>query len=417
MRNLTIPATFLFLFAFSVTAVAGDHTGQFETTLVANVEDKDRVILKQDDGARLQGVGPFPAGTHFAAGKLLDPRTEQFSLFAYLSEEDDIAEPVLYVDVNADRKITADERFKLTQPDEDNERLWEATVLLPISEGIFKLCPIYVQYLRNTVTDKMIESDRLLLQSTEVLARGKIDVKGKPVLVQYAYSIRRNEVTPQEGWMGVDTDENGTIDMDGLSPEAAKADDESVVFRAGSVYVSTKKADISKNQIVLREHSAKDYKRLELYLNKEFPEFTFTDFDGKKRRFSEFRGKYVLLDVWGFWCPPCQLELPYIREANRRFAARNFAVVGLNTDPDYTVESMKSSLKRNDMAWTQGQFESVVDFLSKGLRVNSFPTTFLISPEGKILSMSRSDRNEPDLRQQGLLKSLNKILPKAEAEN
>jgi thiol-disulfide isomerase/thioredoxin len=257
----------------------------------------------------------------------------------------------------------------------------------------------------------MTADDRLIRQSTEVLAGGIVDVNGKKVAVRYAL-VERKKVNAREGWLGVDTDGDGKVDMDNLSPEAAKADNEAVIFRVGNTYVSTKKADIERNQIVLREHDAKEYKRFELYIGKEFPEFTFSDFDGKKRKFSEFRGKYVLLDIWGFWCPPCRKELPYIREAHKRFGSKNLEVIGLNTDADYTIDSMKKALKDNGMIWTQAKFESVVEFLSTGLRINSFPTTFLISPEGKIISMGRAERKEPDLRGADLLDSLDEVLSK-----
>jgi len=212
--------------------------------------------------------------------------------------------------------------------------------------------------------------------------------------------------------MGVDIDEDGKIDMDGLSPEAAKANDESVVFRVGDVYISTKKADVGKNVITVRDHDAKDYKRSELYIDREFPDFGFTDFEGKKHRFSELRGSYVLLDVWGLWCGPCRTELPYLREAHKRFQSRNLKIVGLNTDPDFTVESMKKSLDKLGMTWTQGEYGSVAEFLRASLRINSFPTTFLIDPKGKIISMNREDRDEPGLRQRELLKSLDSVLPR-----
>ena len=169
-------------------------------------------------------------------------------------------------------------------------------------------------------------------------------------------------------------------------------------------------------ELVLRQHEAKEYKRLELNIGKEFPEFTFSDFDGKKHRFSEFRGKYVLLDIWGFWCPPCRKELPYIREAQKRFGSRNLEVIGLNTDADYTIDSMKKSLKDNGMIWTQAKFDSVMEFLSSGLRITSFPTTFLIGPDGKILSMGRGERKEPDLRGADLLDSLDEVLPKGDSK-
>ena len=364
---------------------AAEYIGQFDTALIANVEDDEKVIFKSDTGERLQDAGKFDEGTHFSTAKLLDPRTEQYSVTAFLVEEKG-HDPVIFIDLNDDHKLSADEKFTLKR-NVDDTYIWHITVNLPIKDGIFKTCPIFIRYLKSYTLDKMTRDDRLIAQSTQVLARGQVNVKGKNILVQYAYNLRENKVDPQSGWLGVDTDGNGEIDMANLSPESAKANNESVVFRVGDIYLSTKKVDVAKNQIVLRENDAKDYKRFELVLKKDFPDFSFTDFDGKKHKFSEFRGKYVLLDIWGFWCGPCRQELPYIREAFSRFRSRNLEVVGLNTDENYSIESMKKGLNDNQMTWTQGQYQSVVDFLRSGLRVNSFPTTFLISPDGKILSM------------------------------
>ncbi|MEO8041965.1 MAG: hypothetical protein ABI646_05055 [Acidobacteriota bacterium] len=56
-----------------------------------------------------------------------------------------------------------------------------------------------------------------------------------------------------------------------------------------------------------------------------------------------------------------------------------------------------------------GQFDTA---LAINPRFSSFPTTFLISPEGKILSMSRQERKEPDLRGADLLDSLDEVLSK-----
>ena len=146
-------------------------------------------------------------------------------------------------------------------------------------------------------------------------------------------------------------------------------------------------------------------------IGKEFPEFSFVDLTGKKRKFSEFRGKYVLLDFWGMWCPACRDEIPYIREAYKRFQGRGLELVGMNTDK-YTPESIKKTLDENGLTWTQARLESFVEFAGSQLRIQSFPTTFLIAPDGKILSMSRQERGEPDLRGKDLLTTLDELLPK-----
>ncbi len=395
---------------FASTLFAADYTGQFEPNLVANKEDFEQVILKFVTRDKIKGSFDTAETAHLAASRIMDPRTQNYSVITLLVEQRGEL-PVLYVDLDGDNSLSPEEKHTLKPSESDNPYLWETTAELKMKDGIFKTCPVYLQYFKSVKMEKMGPEDRLVTQSTEVMARGTVDVRGKKILVQYAYDASKNKVNPQVGLLGVDMDGDGNVDMGAMSAESTKANEETVVFRVGDIYLATKKADVGKNQITVAEREAKDYKRQEVFINKEFPDFSFTDFEGKKRKFSEFRGKFVLLDIWGFWCGPCRRELPYIREANRRFGARNLVIVGINTDEDYTVDSMKKGLNEAGMTWTNAQFTSVVQFLREGLRVNSFPTTFLISPEGKVLSISRVNRDEPSLRGSALLESLDKVLP------
>lgn len=407
--------TKLFIAAFfcaflSISNLGADLVGQLDPALVANKEDHERAILKLVTRDKIKGAFEVAETAHLTATRLIDPRTQKSSVIVLLVEQRGEV-PFVYVDLNGDDSLSPDEKLTLKPSVDDNPYLWETTAELKMKEGFFKTCPIYIRYFKSVKTEKMTPTDRLLTQSTEVMARGRVEIKGKPVIFQYAFDADKNKIDPQSGYLGVDSDGNGEVDFGKMSPESTKANEEAVVFRVGDAYVSTKKVDIGKNQIIVTEREAKHYKRVEVHINKEFPDFSFTDFEGKKRKFSEFRGKWVLLDVWGFWCGPCRVELPYIREAHRRFGARNFEVLGLNTDEDYTVESMRKGLKEAGMTWPNAQFSSVVTFLREGLRVNSFPTTFLIDPQGKVISISRSDRDELDLRGKDLLESLDKTLP------
>ncbi len=407
---LRLAAIFLLTIAFEVSSVRadGEYVGQFDTKLVAFTEVTERVVFKVASRDSLRGSKVPEEDVHLTSNRLINPVGA--SLVAVLVEEQD-AKPMIFVDLNADNSFGDDEKFTLRRQEADNPYLWITTINVPVKGGFFTVCPIYIRYFRSYQTDKMTIDDRLVEQSTGVLARGTVDVKGKKVAVQYAYSLEDKKITPNIGWLGVDADENGEIDMNNLSPEAARAADETIVFRVGQTYLSTKKADVGKNQIVLREHQAKDYKRMELAVGRDLPDFSFVDLDGKKRKFSEFRGKYVLLDFWGFWCPPCLKELPYLREAYKRFQSRNFEIVGMNTD-EYTPDSIKKNLEKNGMTWTQAQRDSFSDLRDYQFRIESFPTTLLIAPDGKILSLSRQEKGEPDLRGKDLLETLDEILPK-----
>jgi len=44
------------------------------------------------------------------------------------------------------------------------------------------------------------------------------------------------------------------------------------------------------------------------------PDFEISDFDGARRRLSDFRGKPVYINFWATWCSPCREELPQMQE-------------------------------------------------------------------------------------------------------
>ncbi len=407
---LTVIFTLSIVVSFAKPFADNEYLGRLDSTLVANTDDFEKVVFKYVTPERMKSGKMFGEDAHLATGKLFSPQAGNYSVSSILVENED-ENPAIYVDLNGDGDFAADEKFAFVQSKKDNPYLWNTTINLPIKNNFFSSYQLFLQYFKSVQTDKMTENDRLITQSTEVLARGTVDVKGKKIATQYAYSFEDKKINPRQGWQGVDADENGEIDMNSLSPEAGKANDETIIFRVGQTYVSTAKIDLAKNQIVMREHAAKDYKRIELGIGKELPDLNFVDFSGKKRKLSEFRGKYLLLDVWGLWCPPCRVEMPYLREAHKRFQTRNLEIVGFNTDPMPPGE-IKKALDANGMNWTQARLESIFDLVNKELRIESFPTTFLISPEGKILSMSRSIRDEPDLRGADLLETLDEILPK-----
>jgi peroxiredoxin len=392
-------------------ALAGDKefTGKFESKLVANDDELDQVIFKPlRNLASYKTAKPIADGAVVTAGQLYHAQTDKPVMLAFLVEPRGES-PYLLADVDMNSEMGESERFDLRHDDEDDPYVWKTIVEQPLREGPFQSFPLLVQYFKNVRWDAVNEGERMLLASKKVFARGSVVIAGKPALVQYEYDPRSKRLGVTTGKLGADSDGDGEIGLDPFSAETAEAQDESVIFRVGSAYVSTKRADVEKNMIVMKSHPASDYKRIELKVGGEVPDFQFTDFDGKKRRLSEFRGKYLLIDFWGMWCPPCREELRHLKVAYSRFQARGFEILGMNTDEPEVASQLKTVMPKNGMPWPQAKRDSIRDVI-RNLRIHSYPTTLLLGPDGKIISLNNTKRGEPSLRGKELLESLDKLL-------
>lgn len=121
--------------------------------------------------------------------------------------------------------------------------------------------------------------------------------------------------------------------------------------------------------------------------------FTLGDLDGQIHRLEEYRGKGVVINFWGTFCPPCVREMPLIQEYYERYKEQNLVVLGLNLDePEVTV---KSFVKENGITYPI----LMDDFTVRDqYGVVSYPTTFFIDPKGLIKYKFIGEMNEQQFR-------------------
>ena len=107
--------------------------------------------------------------------------------------------------------------------------------------------------------------------------------------------------------------------------------------------------------------------------------FTFTDSKGKTQSLQQYKGKWVLVNFWATWCPPCLEEIPDL-VALHEDKKNNLVVIGVAMD----YRDPKEVLQFSDQMMIS--YPMVLGNPKLATQVGSIPglpTTYLYNPQGK----------------------------------
>lgn len=110
-------------------------------------------------------------------------------------------------------------------------------------------------------------------------------------------------------------------------------------------------------------------------------DFSLPDLDGKQVRLSDFRGKWVLVNYWATWCPPCLDEIPELIAFHEKHKDKDAVVLGVDFE-DIDIEELKAFTE--DYFMTYPVLRSKPTSRSALGSIPGLPTSYLISPAGNI---------------------------------
>ena len=113
------------------------------------------------------------------------------------------------------------------------------------------------------------------------------------------------------------------------------------------------------------------------------PKLVFSDIPGARKRFSQLKGKVIVVNFWATWCAPCKAEMPELVKAYAIYRDRGVEFVGAANEP----RSAKARV-REFMQGMQIQFpvwlEASEDHM-KALGVGpGLPATIIVDAQGRV---------------------------------
>lgn len=114
------------------------------------------------------------------------------------------------------------------------------------------------------------------------------------------------------------------------------------------------------------------------------PEFSATSLTGTPINFASYRGKIVVLNVWGSWCSPCRGEGQTLKYLDEQYGRQGVAFLG--DDIQDTPASALAFLRGDGITYpsVNDSNGAVEQRLSLAVPIAATPTTLVIDKTGHI---------------------------------
>lgn len=133
---------------------------------------------------------------------------------------------------------------------------------------------------------------------------------------------------------------------------------------------------------------------------KHAPEITGKTLEGKQLDLADYKGKIVVLNVWGSWCTPCRAEAPNLVKVAKDTEADGVRFVGINTRDSDRANAIQFEKE------FKVRYPSLYDPIGKlmlrfpkgSLNPQAIPTTIVLDRQGRIAARALTPLSEEALR-------------------
>ncbi len=131
---------------------------------------------------------------------------------------------------------------------------------------------------------------------------------------------------------------------------------------------------------------------------KDAPALSGTTLAGPQLSLSSYRGKVVVLNFWGSWCPPCRLEGPFLQDMSTSYASKGVQFVGVDIrDDGASARAFLANIASTYPNLFDGPDGLLVLQFSRIVPPQATPSTLVIDRKGRIAVRILGPTTEPRL--------------------
>ena len=134
---------------------------------------------------------------------------------------------------------------------------------------------------------------------------------------------------------------------------------------------------------------------------KDAPALSGKTVDGGTASLDAYKGKVVVINVWGSWCAPCRAEAPNLAEVAKTDAANGVQFLGINTH-DTDMANAASFDKRFGIPYPSfydPYGKLILQFPKGTLNPQAIPSTLVIDRQGRVAARVLKAMSTAELHQ------------------
>jgi thiol-disulfide isomerase/thioredoxin len=130
------------------------------------------------------------------------------------------------------------------------------------------------------------------------------------------------------------------------------------------------------------------------------PQISGQTLEGKDLDLADYKGKVLVINVWGSWCAPCRAEMPHLVKVANDTKADGVEFVGINTRDPNKSPAVKFQ-KEYDVPYPSlydPMGKLMLRFPAGSLNPKAIPSTIIVDRDGKIAARALKALGEDELR-------------------
>jgi len=126
-----------------------------------------------------------------------------------------------------------------------------------------------------------------------------------------------------------------------------------------------------------------DLQSIRINKGNKFPKLNLKNLQHQSEILTIHKAEYILVYYWFSNCKPCLESFPHILNLYKKYKSKGFEIVSISVDRTSRISNWEKVIKEYELTWKNLLDENGKE--AKKDKITTFPTTFLLDSDGKVL--------------------------------